>query len=810
MSTAGTITVSLAAEIAQFTSAMDKASKIAEDRMKRINETFGIVKTALTTLGAGITVGLTLDKLKESIEGAIKAASGLQELSERTGSAVESLSGLAAVAKLSGTDTDSLATGLQKLSKTMLDAEDNGKKSQSAFNAIGISIKDLKGLKPDEAFQLIAQKMALYADGAEKTAIAQALFGKAGANLLPVMRDLADAGTLQVVVTKEQAEQANQYEKNVRRLQLAQAALWNTISAQVVPVLNAFTKAMLESATQADGVKGAVDGLAKDNTIKEWAQDGAMAVAYLVDSLKGIGKLALAVGGSFQAVWADVKLAAQNAGPAMLAKNIVTGDFTKQLDARNKVVEDANKRYVDLWNYNGTDFSDKLRAQFAKMNTEKPEGSTGPRPTPNYHPNAAANAKDDPAQALMQGIIKQQGLLIAEAEKQYTEYSAYLKAFYSQQFYTAREYYDQEDALIAQNLASKLKDFDVEMAAARSFRAHAQALGNLKQVQEADNAIKEIATKRTEALTDAQKRQIDNVMAYAKPLRDFELATEAVRHQHELDNATMQFNIDMMGRSTLEVQKQTAARNLDLALQQRIYEMKLKGYSADELATRVATATAENEAQKAIAIAQITSAYDLQRDSIFGAHEALRKYVEDSKNGAAQMENVVGGAFKGMEDALVNFVKTGKLNFSSLVDSIIADVARMVIQQQITGPLAGWVMGGLTSMFNPIAAAGNSFDGGLLNGLIMGGTRARGGSVDAGMSYLVGEKGPEIFTAPASGQIIPNDQIGGGGAPVTFIINNTIGDVASKSDVVAGMRTVQAQISQGLMRSKTYAGAMAS
>jgi phage-related minor tail protein len=159
-----------------------------------------------------------------------------------------------------------------------------------------------------------------------------------------------------------------------------------------------------------------------------------------------------------------------------------------------------------------------------------------------------------------------------------------------------------------------------------------------------------------------------------------------------------------------------------------------------------------------------------------------------------------------MEDALVNFVKTGKLNFSSLVDSIIADVARMVIKQQITGPLASWAMSGIAGMFG---GGGNSFDSGILNSVVMGGAKASGGGVDAGMSYLVGEKGPEIFTAPASGHIIPNDQLGGGGTTV-ININNTIGDVASKSDVVAGMRTVQAQISQSLQRSKQYGGAMAS
>jgi len=44
---------------------------------------------------------------------------------------------------------------------------------------------------------------------------------------------------------------------------------------------------------------------------------------------------------------------------------------------------------------------------------------------------------------------------------------------------------------------------------------------------------------------------------------------------------------------------------------------------------------------------------------------------------------------------------------------------------------------------------------------VFGGGRAAGGSVMAGTSYLVGEKGPEIFTPSGSGSITPNNKLGG-------------------------------------------------
>jgi hypothetical protein len=45
---------------------------------------------------------------------------------------------------------------------------------------------------------------------------------------------------------------------------------------------------------------------------------------------------------------------------------------------------------------------------------------------------------------------------------------------------------------------------------------------------------------------------------------------------------------------------------------------------------------------------------------------------------------------------------------------------------------------------------------------VFGGGRASGGPVSGGTSYLVGERGPEIFTPRSNGSIIPNRAMGGG------------------------------------------------
>lgn len=60
---------------------------------------------------------------------------------------------------------------------------------------------------------------------------------------------------------------------------------------------------------------------------------------------------------------------------------------------------------------------------------------------------------------------------------------------------------------------------------------------------------------------------------------------------------------------------------------------------------------------------------------------------------------------------------------------------------------------------------------------VFGGGRAAGGPVNAGTTYLVGEKGPELFTPGISGNIIPNNKISGGsgnGSVFNITVNGAI------------------------------------
>ncbi|WP_146120243.1 phage tail tape measure protein [Paraburkholderia sp. BL21I4N1] len=156
-----------------------------------------------------------------------------------------------------------------------------------------------------------------------------------------------------------------------------------------------------------------------------------------------------------------------------------------------------------------------------------------------------------------------------------------------------------------------------------------------------------------------------------------------------------------------------------------------------------------------------------QADWTNGASAAIANYMDSAQNMAAQTESAVTNVAKSMEDAFVSLATTGKFNFKSLADSVIADIIRMQARAAISGlfnmaiSAAGSYFGNTGATFAANAQGGDALDN-LVSSSGGWGTipaRASGGPVDAGTTYLVGEKGPELFNPGASGTITPNHAI---------------------------------------------------
>ena len=163
---------------------------------------------------------------------------------------------------------------------------------------------------------------------------------------------------------------------------------------------------------------------------------------------------------------------------------------------------------------------------------------------------------------------------------------------------------------------------------------------------------------------------------------------------------------------------------------------------------------------------------------------------------AGSIGDAFGTSFKGVIDgtmtaqqALASFFQSVASAFLDMAAKIIAKWIEMTILNSILQLFPG--SSGLTN------AGGTGFDMGSLNGVGMEGfnpsnsfnlaARAAGGPVSAGMPYMVGEKGPELFLPRNSGTIIPNNALGGG-------TTNVVVNVDASGSSVQGDQTQAKQL----------------
>jgi hypothetical protein len=128
------------------------------------------------------------------IDDQINAADALSKLSQKSGATTEALSVLAFAGETADVSIDQLTTSMAHLSKSLTALQQNDRATVDAFKAIGISANDLKGLSVDDAFKKIANAMGGFEDSSDKATVAMQIFGKSGAELIPLLNDMANGG----------------------------------------------------------------------------------------------------------------------------------------------------------------------------------------------------------------------------------------------------------------------------------------------------------------------------------------------------------------------------------------------------------------------------------------------------------------------------------------------------------------------------------------------------------------------------------------------------------------------------------------
>ena len=248
------------------------------------------------------------------------------------------------------------------------------------------------------------------------------------------------------------------------------------------------------------------------------------------------------------------------------------------------------------------------------------------------------------------------------------------------------EYAQAATAQHYQKIADAIRDVDIQIANLNGDTAKARILEVNKQVEELTRRLTELGEAPDRVTKKAQ--ELRAALNLQSQIKDAQAAADFYRELAELSGN--------YGRS-------------------QEYVDQLLSLQADNLIRNVGIT--RELADEWLRLQKIQNS----REAWAGAYRATQEYFSEATNLAQGFENLTTNAFSSMEDAIVAFASTGKLSFSDMVNSMISDLIRLTVRANITGPLAGALGSGLSSLFNfggstaTASVMGNSISSGWAN-----------------------------------------------------------------------------------------------
>jgi len=191
---------------------------------------------------------------------AAESSDKIRDLAIRTGTSYGEMAGLALAAEGAGVGADTLANAMTKADRAFIAAGQGSAAATKAFAGIGLSFQELQGLSPAERFSKISDAIAALPTAAERSAAAIALFGRAGAQLVPLFNEgsgavseaTAQAERFGLALTGAQADNIDALGDSFTTLN---AAIRGVVT-QVVAELSTVGKALNDALSNYIGTQG--------------------------------------------------------------------------------------------------------------------------------------------------------------------------------------------------------------------------------------------------------------------------------------------------------------------------------------------------------------------------------------------------------------------------------------------------------------------------------------------------------------------------------------------------------------------------
>ena len=215
-----------------FSELRDEASKDGWANLQRRFDSLKASAAALTTpigaataaiaAGAAIITGMVaaVTMLTAATAFAVTTTatygSGIADVAAKTNIGTRAAQEYQLATKLVGVANETVARGMSKLQNEVV-------KGNAAFASLGLDVQRLKSMQPEQMFAEVAREIAAIQNPAEQTAAAIAIFGRSGAELLPVMTQnlkaaAAEAERLGLILSDEAVAAADDFDDATTKL----------------------------------------------------------------------------------------------------------------------------------------------------------------------------------------------------------------------------------------------------------------------------------------------------------------------------------------------------------------------------------------------------------------------------------------------------------------------------------------------------------------------------------------------------------------------------------------------------------------
>lgn len=736
----GSLTVSLALDYAAFTQGMTKAEVQATafaSRLKRdVNDA---IRSTTVAFGA---MGLAGGAAFAFINNQASTITSFKRLSQEIGDSAVAVAGLNTVSATSGVALDSVAAASVKLTKNLASTDDTGTAAGKAIAALGLNLAQFKSLSPVDQLDAAAKALDRFQDGAGKTAVAVALFGKAGAQLLPFLHDLADAQDHNSALTQAQIDASEKFTKALATLKSQTEDAIQVFVAGFLPALTEFIKEMGDGIKIAGGFAAALldfGSINPFNNLDQNIKDVKDHIATLQD---------FKTGKSFTLTQA-------------LGLDTVSG----QLDT-------ANKQLQFLLNQ-------KARLEATQFNTGNRQNADRASAKPVLHLDTSTTGADV-SKNVLAGQLKAQEDIIKSEQELLTQREGFLSSYYAADQISLRDYFTARQVVIDDAFGKEAAAYDAEIAILKAFAAKANPVERV----DAENKLADAVAKRARLQQDTGAKTIQNWLDEQQAVRQLKdtieqtsIALAAMRGdtvsaaaaQFDFANRKLQSQLDglkssanpddqslgAIGQKTLDDTRQLVILRASLTKSTDDYSLSLDRMGIEQSAIDTASASgaigeiaalreksdlaakyvpilqAQLTAMEAIAAASNNPADIVHVQQLKAQLEAL---AATGDLVAKKFNDIGSGAFSTFLTDLVDGTKTAKQAFLDLAKTIDQQISKIFadqISQSLFKP--GGAFGGFGDFFSKFA--GNGSIGGA--GLLTGGAAAGGAvAADASLTTL--------------------------------------------------------------------------